>query len=189
MGDMRVEDVIDAGVRQIPDWPVTGVTFRDITPLCRNPEQLRHVIDGLCTAAEQLGPFDAVLGIEARGFIFAPAVALSAGAGFVPVRKEGKLPAHTLGASYGLEYGSASIEIHADALKPSDRVLIVDDVLATGGTMQAAAQLVHQTGAHVNGFVTIIELAALQGRSELGRSELAGTESHGASIHALRTYT
>jgi len=163
-----VTALIERWVRPIPDWPVPGVTFRDITPLLAQPEAFASVIDALATAGEELGPVDAVLGIEARGFIVGAPVALKLGTGFVPVRKVGKLPAETLSVSYALEYGEAIVEIHTDALKPGDRVLVVDDLLATGGTLEAAAALVDRAGATVAGHVLAIELPALGGRSRLG---------------------
>jgi adenine phosphoribosyltransferase len=166
MGDVTA--LIERWVRAIPDWPVPGVTFRDITPLLAQPEAFASVIDALAAAGEELGPVDAVLGIEARGFIVGAPVALKLGTGFVPVRKAGKLPAETLSVSYALEYGEAIVEIHADALKPGDRVLVVDDLLATGGTLEAAAALVEQAGATVAGHVVAIELPALDGRSRVG---------------------
>lgn len=175
---MRIEQLIDDHVRRIPDWPVAGVTFRDITPLCLDPDVLGQINQALFDAAGPMGPVDAVLGIEARGFIFAPALALALGAGFVPVRKEGKLPADTIDASYELEYGVATIEIHTDALHEGDRVLIMDDVLATGGTMKASADLVAKAGGNVAGFITIMELAGLNGRSQLGETP----------VTALRVY-
>ena len=164
----EVTALIERWVRPIPDWPVPGVTFRDITPLLAQPEAFASVIDALAEAGEELGPVDAVLGIEARGFIVGAPVALKLGTGFVPVRKSGKLPAETLSVSYALEYGEAIVEIHADALKPGDRVLVVDDLLATGGTLEAAAALVEQAGATVAGHVVAIELPALGGRSRVG---------------------
>jgi len=163
-----VTALIERWVRPIPDWPVPGVTFRDITPLLAQPEAFASVIDALAAAGEELGPVDAVLGIEARGFIVGAPVALKLGTGFVPVRKAGKLPAETLSVSYALEYGEAIVEIHADALKPGERVLVVDDLLATGGTLEAAAALVEQAGATVAGHVVAIELPALGGRSRVG---------------------
>ena len=163
-----VTALIERWVRPIPDWPVPGVTFRDITPLLAQPDAFASVIDALALAGEELGPVDAVLGIEARGFIVGAPVALKLGAGFVPVRKSGKLPSETLTVSYALEYGEATVEIHADALKPGDRVLVVDDLLATGGTLEAAAALVDQAEATVTGYVVAIELPALGGRSRLG---------------------
>jgi len=160
--------LIERWVRPIPDWPVPGVTFRDITPLLAEPSAFAAVVDALAAAGRELGPVDAVLGIEARGFIVGAPVALALGAGFVPVRKEGKLPHETLSVSYELEYGSATVEMHADALRPGDRVLVVDDLLATGGTLEAAAALVGQAGASVAGFVVVIELPALDGRARVG---------------------
>jgi adenine phosphoribosyltransferase len=173
-----VSALIDRLVRPIEDWPVPGVTFRDITPLLADPDALRLVIDALVDVARLADPIDAVLGIEARGFIFAPAIALELNAGFVPVRKAGKLPSSSFTTSYDLEYGSAELEMHHDALKPGDRVLVVDDVLATGGTMLAAADLVQQAGAHVAGNLVLIEIQALNGQERL--------QPVGCS--ALRTY-
>jgi adenine phosphoribosyltransferase len=170
MGDVTA--LIERWVRPIPDWPVPGVTFRDITPLLAQPEAFASVIDALAAAGEELGPVDAVMGIEARGFIVGAPVALKLGTGFVPVRKVGKLPFETLSVSYALEYGEAIVEIHADALKPGDRVLVVDDLLATGGTLEAAAALVEQAGATVAGHVVAIELPALGGRSRVGNVPL-----------------
>lgn len=164
---MPVSDLIDRLVRPIEDWPVAGVTFRDVTPLLADPDALRQVVDALVERAKDIGPVDAVLGIEARGFIFAPAIALGLGAGFVPVRKEGKLPSTSYSTSYELEYGSAVLEMHQDAVTPGDRVLVVDDVLATGGTMLAAADLIRQAGAEVAGNLVLIEIAGLGGRARL----------------------
>ncbi|GAA3531633.1 adenine phosphoribosyltransferase [Aeromicrobium panaciterrae] len=144
-----------------------GVTFRDITPLLAEPDALRTVIDALVELARASGPIDAVLGIEARGFIFAPAIALGLDAGFVPVRKAGKLPSSSFTTTYDLEYGSAELQMHRDALHAGDRVLVVDDVLATGGTMLAAADLVQQAGAQVAGNLVLIELLALGGQERL----------------------
>jgi adenine phosphoribosyltransferase len=169
---MAVAALIERWVRAIPDWPEPGVTFRDITPLLAQPEAFASLVDALAAAGEELGPVDAVLGIEARGFIVGAPVALKLEAGFVPVRKAGKLPHQTLSTSYALEYGEATIEIHADALKPGDRVLVVDDVLATGGTLEATANLVAQAGATVAGFVVAIELPALGGRARVGEVPL-----------------
>lgn len=175
-----IAGLIDALVRPIEDWPEPGVTFRDITPLLADPNGLRAVIDALADKAREIagGPIDAVLGIEARGFFFAPAVALALGAGFVPVRKAGKLPAPLFSVSYALEYGHATVEMHTDAIEPGDRVLVVDDVLATGGTMAAVADLVNQAGGTVAGNLVLIELLALGGRDKLG----------GTPTVALRSY-
>ncbi|WP_248960095.1 adenine phosphoribosyltransferase [Sphaerisporangium perillae] len=150
-------------IRDVPDYPQAGVVFKDITPLLGDHVAFCAVIDAL---ADELA-VDKVVGIEARGFILAAPVAYRAGAGFVPVRKKGKLPAETLEASYDLEYGSAVIEVHRDAFSPGDRVLIVDDVLATGGTAQATVELVSRAGAHVVGVSVLMELAFLKGRDRL----------------------
>ncbi|MEV7396578.1 adenine phosphoribosyltransferase [Aeromicrobium sp. NPDC092404] len=162
-----LDETIDELVRPIADWPQPGVTFRDITPLLADPVALAAVIDGMVDLAAQVGPIDAVLGIEARGFLFGPSIALRLGAGFVPVRKAGKLPSASLSTSYELEYGSAVLEMHVDAIAPGARVLVVDDVLATGGTMLAAADLVAQAGGTVAGNLVMIELAALGGQDRL----------------------
>ncbi|MGA8987313.1 adenine phosphoribosyltransferase [Aeromicrobium sp.] len=174
----QLTETIDRLVRPIEDWPQPGVTFRDITPLLADAAALAATIDGLVELAESMGPIDTVLGIEARGFLFGPSIALRLGAGFVPVRKAGKLPADSLSTSYDLEYGSAVLEMHVDALPPGARVLVVDDVLATGGTMLAAADLVLQAGATVAGNLVLIELLALGGSDRL---EPLGCE-------ALRSY-
>ncbi|AXT85341.1 adenine phosphoribosyltransferase [Aeromicrobium sp. A1-2] len=163
----ELTETIDRLVRPIEDWPQAGVTFRDITPLLADAMALGAVIDGLVEMAQAMGPVDAVLGIEARGFLFGPSIALRLGAGFVPVRKAGKLPADSLSTSYELEYGSAVLEMHVDALPQGARVLVVDDVLATGGTMLAAADLVRQAGATVAGNLVLIELIALGGCDRL----------------------
>lgn len=163
-----VAEVIDRWVRVVADWPEPGVTFRDITPLLADAHALAVVVDALVDRAAASGPVDAVIGIEARGFIIAPAVALRLGVGFVPVRKLGKLPAERLSVAYDLEYGSATVEMHADALQPGARVLVIDDVLATGGTMAAVGELVDLAGATVAGNLVLIELLALGGLERLG---------------------
>jgi adenine phosphoribosyltransferase len=153
-------------IRDVPDFPTPGILFRDITPLLASPEAFRAAVDAM------VAPFrDAragkVVGIEARGFMFGAAVARELGLGFVPARKPGKLPGKTERVAYGLEYGSDALEVHSDAFSPGESVLIVDDVLATGGTSAAAAELVERLGARVTALVFCIELAALQGRSRL----------------------
>jgi adenine phosphoribosyltransferase len=152
------------GIRDIPGYPRPGILFKDITPLLATPGALEKVVDAL---AEGFGPIDKVTGIEARGFILAAPMACRLAAGFVPIRKQGKLPAATYAQSYELEYGTATIEVHTDAFAPGERVLIVDDVLATGGTAQAAAELVRKAGAEVAGVSVLLELKALDGRSKL----------------------
>jgi len=153
-------------IREIPDWPKPGILFYDITTLMKDAKGLSTVIAGLQTGvnAEDV---DVVLGIEARGFFFAPTVAHSLGKGFIPVRKPKKLPWQTESVEYALEYGSDTLEIHKDAINPGQRVLVVDDVLATGGTAAAVAQLVEKLGGEVAGFAFVIELDFLNGREKL----------------------
>lgn len=153
-------------IRDVPDFPASGVLFRDITPLLGDPVTLRAAVDALAQVAREL-EVSRVAAVEARGFIFGAAVAVAAGAGFTPVRKAGKLPGATLSRSYVLEYADAVLEVHADAFQPGEPVLVVDDVLATGGTAAAAAALVAAAGAHVAGVAVLIELAALAGRARL----------------------
>jgi adenine phosphoribosyltransferase len=155
-------------VRDIPDWPQPGVVFKDITPLLNDAAGFGAVIDGLVEATTVPGrPVDRVLGVEARGFVFAAPVAYRLGAGFVPVRKAGKLPFEIEREEYVLEYGVDLLEIHRDAVRPGEQVLIIDDVLATGGTAAATARLVEKLGGVVAGFGFVIELAFLGGRAPL----------------------
>lgn len=163
---MDAATAIDTCVRPVEDWPAQGVTFRDVSPLLANPEAFAVVVAALGDAVRELAP-DVVAGVEARGFIFGAPLALDLGVGFVPVRKQGKLPADTHSATYALEYGEATLEIHTDALAPGARVVVVDDVLATGGTLRAAADLVSACGASVVGNVVVLEIAALGGREAL----------------------
>jgi adenine phosphoribosyltransferase len=168
--DSELAALITSRVRDIADYPQPGVLFKDITPLLADGAALAAVVSGL--AAGQVprgepGGVDKVVGIEARGFILAAPAALELGAGFVPVRKQGKLPGPTYAQSYDLEYGTATIEVHQDAFAPGERVLIVDDVLATGGTAAATAELVSKAGAEVTGIVVILELSFLAGRDKL----------------------
>jgi adenine phosphoribosyltransferase len=153
-------------VRDIADFPKPGITFKDITPLLGDPDGLASAVDALAAPHRGVG-INKVVGIEARGFILAAPVALALGAGFVPVRKAGKLPSDIHRQEYQLEYGTDLIEIHRDALEATDRVLILDDVLATGGTAAATVQLVGQSGAEVVGLSFLIELGFLSGRSAL----------------------
>jgi adenine phosphoribosyltransferase len=157
---------LSAYIRDIPDWPKDGVVFKDITPLLASPEGFRAAIDQLAAAFADVG-VTKVMGAEARGFIFGGALAYQLGAGFVPARKPGKLPWETTSVTYDLEYGTDSLEVHADAVGSDDIVLIVDDVLATGGTAAAKAELVHSVGATVAGFAFLIELDFLGGRTKL----------------------
>lgn len=151
-------------IRDVPDFPQPGIIFRDITPLLADGKVLRAVVDAI---AAEYPDADTVVGIESRGFILATPVAYALGVGMVPVRKVGRLPRRTETASYDLEYGQNTIEIHADAIHPGERVLIVDDVLATGGTAAAAADLVERLGGVVIGVAVLIELTALAGRLRL----------------------
>ncbi|NTU70836.1 MAG: adenine phosphoribosyltransferase [Coriobacteriia bacterium] len=153
-------------IRDVPDWPKEGIIFKDITPLLSSPEGFKAAIDQLAEQFAGAG-VTKVMGAEARGFIFGGALAYQLGAGFVPARKPGKLPWNTTSVTYDLEYGTDSLEIHADAISADDIVLIVDDVLATGGTAAAKAQLVNEVGATVAGFVFLIELDFLHGSDKL----------------------
>ena len=155
-------------LRDVPDFPKPGILFKDITPMLASPEAMQAATDQL--AALDLGQVDKIAGIESRGFLFGVPLAMKLGIGFVPIRKPGKLPAQTRRVEYALEYGTDAIEIHEDAVAAGERVLIVDDLLATGGTMGAAAELVQACGGEVAGCAFVIELAFLQGRS----AKLAG---------------
>ncbi|HET9980747.1 MAG TPA: adenine phosphoribosyltransferase [Ktedonobacterales bacterium] len=153
-------------IRDIPDYPQSGILFRDITPLLQNAQALRFAIDKLTERYRGAG-IDAVVGIESRGFIFGTPLAYLLGVGFVPVRKKGKLPADTISIQYDLEYGTNVLEIHTDGLRPGQRVLVVDDLLATGGTTEGTVRLVESLGARVVSLAFLIELEALEGRSRL----------------------
>lgn len=161
-----LQGLIRKRVRDVPDYPKPGVVFKDITPLLADHVAFGSVIDAI-VAHHGRGTVDKVVGIEARGFILAAPVAYHFGAGFVPVRKEGKLPSQTYAASYELEYGTETLEVDRNVFEPGERVLIVDDVLATGGTAQATAELVRRTGAQVAGVSVLLELSFLAGRKRL----------------------
>ena len=163
-------------VRDVEDYPQPGIVFKDITPLLADHVAFAGAVDAV-VAHHGRGTVDKVVGIEARGFILAAPVAYHFGAGFVPVRKKGKLPSATFEASYDLEYGSATLEVHQDAFDPGDRVLIVDDVLATGGTAAATAGLVEKAGGEVVGLSVLLELSFLEGRQRLADLD----------VHALLT--
>ena len=150
--------------RDVPDYPQAGVVFKDITPLLADGNAFAAVVDAL---AVTYGPVDKVAGIEARGFILAAPVANRLGAGFVPIRKQGKLPGATFAQDYDLEYGTATIEVLTDAFVPGERVLVIDDVLATGGTARATTDLVQRAGARVAGLAVLLELSFLNGRARL----------------------
>ena len=160
-------DLLKAKIRHVPDFPKPGILFYDITTLLRDAEGLRLALDAMAAPFVDT-PIDLVVGMECRGFIFGAALAYQLGAGFVPVRKPGKLPALTQRVTYELEYGSDSLEIHADAITAGQRVLIVDDLLATGGTARATIDLVSALGAEVVACAFLVELTFLHGRSRLG---------------------
>jgi adenine phosphoribosyltransferase len=162
--DDALTRLITTRIRDIPDYPQRGVVFKDITPLLADGRAFSAVVDAL---AATYGPVDKVAGIEARGFILAAPVACRIGAGFVPIRKKGKLPGATFAQDYELEYGTATVEVLIDAFDPADRVLVIDDVLATGGTARATADLVHRSGAQVAGIAVLLELSFLNGRAKL----------------------
>lgn len=159
-------DALKTKIRDVPDWPQKGVIFRDIMPLLADPESLRETIDTIGDWAEERRP-DIVVGGEARGFFIGSAVAYRLGCGFVPARRPGKLPLTTIGEEYALEYGTNALELQADAFRGGSRVLIHDDVLATGGTSKAMAKLVEQLGGKVVGMAFIIELDFLNGREQI----------------------
>ena len=166
-----VAALLDRLIRDVPDFPEPGVVFKDITPLLADHDGFTAVVEALAAAGrDETGApaVDKVVGMEARGFILAAPVALTLGAGFVPVRKAGKLPGPTHAVSYSLEYGEASLEVHQDALTEGDRVLLVDDVLATGGTAAATHELVQRCGADVTALAVLLELSFLPGRETIG---------------------
>jgi len=154
-------------IRSIPDWPKKGILFRDITPLLADPKALAAAIEALCAGFTGAG-VEYVAAVEARGFIFGAAVAKKLGAGFVPIRKKGKLPFKTESIRYDLEYGTDTLEVHSDAIDKGAKVLMVDDLLATGGTMAAACKLIEKIGGQIVGIAFLIELSELAGREKLG---------------------
>jgi adenine phosphoribosyltransferase len=164
-------DTLKGLIRHVPDFPKAGILFYDITTLLGDPAGFKLAIDSLALPYEGQG-IELVIGIESRGFILGAAVADRLGTGFIPIRKPGKLPAKTLRESFHLEYGSDSIEMHEDAIRPGQRVLVVDDVLATGGTAAAAANLVRRSGGSLAGLAFLIELVALGGRSKLEQEQV-----------------
>jgi len=164
-------------IRSIPDWPQKGILFRDITPLLADAEALAAAVEALSSDFADAG-VEYIAAVEARGFIFGAAVATKLGAGFVPIRKKGKLPYETKSVTYELEYGTDTLEVHSDAVRNGAKVLMVDDLLATGGTMAAACELIKQIGGHVVAITFLIELSDLAGREKL----------RGYDIHAVITY-
>jgi adenine phosphoribosyltransferase len=176
-----VADLVRSRIRDVPDYPQPGIVFKDITPLLADPHVFQATVEALAAPwLDASSAVDKVVGIEARGFILAAPVALALGAGFVPVRKAGKLPSAVLSRSYALEYGEATLEVHRDAFAPGERVLVVDDVLATGGTVEATVGLIHEAGAVVVGVSVLLELAFLAGRARL-------VDHDGQNVHALFT--
>ncbi len=170
-------ELLKTKIRHVPDFPKVGILFYDITTLLQDPAGLRAAIDAIAAPFKNQS-IDIVVGIESRGFIFGAPVADRIGAGFAPVRKPGKLPSKTVRETYALEYGSDALEIHNDAVSAGQRVLIVDDLLATGGTARATADLVHRLGGHVHALAFLIELQALNGREKLANE----------SVHSVLKY-
>jgi len=173
----RSTDDLRAKIREVPDFPKPGILFYDITTLLREADAFREVIDRMAEAVKG-ERIDLVVGMESRGFIFAAPLADRLGAGFVPVRKLGKLPAETIEVEYDLEYGTATLEIHRDAISPGQRVLVVDDLLATGGTVLGTIELVRRLGGEIAGLSFMVELTSLGGRDKLGEF----------TIHTLLAY-
>ena len=164
-------------IRSIPDWPKKGILFRDITPLLADPKALTAAVEALC-AGFTGGGIEYVAAVEARGFIFGAAVAEKLGVGFVPIRKKDKLPSKTESITYDLEYGTDTLEVHSDAIESQARVLMVDDLLATGGTMATACKLIEKIGGQVAGIVFLIELAALRGREKIAHYQVKSIISY-----------
>ncbi len=163
-----LDALLDERMRSIPDWPVRGVVFRDISPVLADPRGIPTIVAAMVAALAESGiEADAVAGIEARGFILGAPLAVDLGVGFVPVRKQGKLPGDVIARTYDLEYGTATLEIQADAVRGDHRVVVVDDVLATGGTARATVDLIRSTGADVAAMLCLLELPALSGREAL----------------------
>ncbi len=173
MTAMNVHDFLRSHIRTVPDWPAPGVQFRDITPLLQNPHVFRVLIDAFVHRYMDpaLRP-DVVAGLDARGFILGSVVAYELGVGFVPIRKKGKLPFTTVDETYELEYGSATVELHTDAVRPGQRVLLIDDLIATGGTMLAGRKLLEKLGATVMEGAAIVDLPELGGSSRINASGL-----------------
>jgi len=164
MADKEVN--LEEYIRNIPDWPKKGILFRDITPLLADPKAFSAAIRALCDGFTG-SKVDYVAAVEARGFIFGAAVAEKLGAGFIPIRKKGKLPFNTVSITYDLEYGTDTLEVHRDAVNKGSKVLMIDDLLATGGTMRAACELIEKVGGRIAGVVFLIELCSLRGREKL----------------------
>ncbi len=159
-------------VRTIPDFPEPGIMFRDVTSVLQDPDGLKLAIDSMIKLLDGV-EFDIIAGAESRGFIFGAPIAYALGKSFVPIRKKGKLPCETVSAKYDLEYGSAEIEMHKDAVKPGQKVVLVDDLIATGGTIEAGAKLVEELGGEVVKIIFLMELAGLKGRDKLAKYDVA----------------
>lgn len=178
--DQGVADLVATHIEEVPDFPQPGIGFKDLTPLFADGAAFRKMIDAIVRLYQDSSgnpTYDVVVGIEARGFVIAAAIAYATGAGVVPVRKAGKLPRTVHSSRYALEYGEATLEVHTDAFEPGQRVLVVDDVLATGGTAEATLGLVERAGGSVVGFCVVLELSGLHGRVRLA----------GHQVHALLT--
>ena len=173
MYSTSVQDYLRDHIRTVPDWPAPGVQFRDITPLLQDPKVFRVLIDAFVHRyMDRASRPDVVAGLDARGFILGSVVAYELGVGFVPIRKKGKLPFTTVHETYELEYGSSTVELHTDAVQPGDRVLLIDDLIATGGTMMAGKKLLEKLGAQVSEGAAIVDLPQLQGSARLRESGL-----------------
>jgi len=165
---LKTDEYLKSTIRSIPDFPKKGIVFRDITTLLKDPKALKQVVDRFYDEYKDKD-ISKVVSVESRGFIFGAALAYKLNAGFVPIRKKGKLPAETIIQEYELEYGTDAMEIHADAVQPGDRIVILDDLLATGGTIEAACKLVERLQGEIVGLSFLIELSFLNGRQRIGR--------------------
>lgn len=168
---------LKALIRDVPDFPLPGILFRDVTPLLRDPHGLGGVVDAFAERFRDR-PVDVIAGVESRGFLFGAPLAVALGVGFVPIRKVGKLPAATVRREYALEYGTNTLEMHADAINPGERVLLIDDLLATGGTARAAVELIEAVGGTVTAAAFVIELVFLNGRQALPGTEVQALISY-----------
>ena len=176
------KDLLDRCIRTVPDFPKKGILFYDITTLLLNPKSFKKAIDVMYNAARKL-KFDKIAAVESRGFVFGSTLAYKFKKGFILVRKEGKLPSETISYSYGLEYGTSTVEIHKDAIKPGDKILVVDDLLATGGTAKAIQSIVESLGGKTIGYLFLIELEGLKGREKLAE------QAHPISIISILKYS
>ena len=168
---------IEEYVRIIPDFPEPGIMFRDVTSVIQDPDGLKLAIDSMIRLLDGID-FDVVVGAESRGFIFGAPIAYALGKAFVPIRKKGKLPCETISADYELEYGHATIEIHKDAILPGQKVVVVDDLIATGGTIEAGCKLVEELGGEVVKILFLMELAGLKGREKLAKYDVASVMTY-----------